>query len=38
VKDSAPADLHARFRLSRGPTAEGMTLSPPPKPYFPWDR
>jgi hypothetical protein len=35
VNDSAPADVHAHFRLSRGVTAEGMSRSPPPAPYVP---
>lgn len=36
VVAAAPADLHARFRLTRGPTAEGMERQPPPKPRVPY--
>jgi hypothetical protein len=36
VNDSAPADFHAHFRLSRGVTAGRMQRSPPPKPFVPY--
>lgn len=35
VDAAAPADVHARFRLTRGATADGMTPAPPPKPFVP---
>ncbi len=35
VDAAAPADLHARFRLTRGATGEAMTRPPPPKPFVP---
>lgn len=38
VEAAPPADLHARFRLTRGATAEGMERQPPPKPSVPWMR